>query len=87
VTRHAAGDVEYLFAVNASHDLQGDPMLGMKGVATTLTLPNDGRPVYDAVQGQRVTTFQPKQGELRGPFRFGAGQMRVFARTSRPSVE
>ncbi len=84
VTRHAAGDVEYVFAVNASHDLQGDPMLGMKRVATTLTLPDDGRPVYDAVQSQRVTTFQPKNGELRGPFRFGAGQMRVFARTSRP---
>ncbi|MBE7502908.1 MAG: hypothetical protein HS113_22030 [Verrucomicrobiales bacterium] len=86
VTRHATGDMEYLFAVNAAHDPEGNPMLGLKPVTTTLSLPRDGRPVYDVVHSRRETAFapEPAAGVHRGEFRFGPGQMRVFARTTRP---
>jgi hypothetical protein len=84
VTRQAAGDVEYLFAVNAAHDPNGDPMLGMKAVRTTLTLPNDGRPVYDAVGGCPADRFHHQGARLSAELPFGPGQMRVFARTTRP---
>jgi hypothetical protein len=83
-TRQAAGDVEYLFAVNATHDPQGDPMLGLKAVTATIRLQEDGRPVYDAVHGGRVREFVAKGGQLEGRFVFGPGQMRVFARTTGP---
>lgn len=84
-TRHAVGDVEYLFAVNAT----GDPAnttdrLALKGTAATIALPADGRPVYDAVFGGPVEDFKESAGKLSANFRFGPGQMRVFARTSRP---
>ncbi|MGA2659991.1 MAG: hypothetical protein ABSH34_21010 [Verrucomicrobiota bacterium] len=84
VTRQAAGDVEYLFAVNATHDPKGDPMLGMKAVRTTLTLPNDGKPVYDAVGGCPADGFHQQGARLSAELPFGPGQMRVFARTTRP---
>jgi hypothetical protein len=84
VTRQAAGDVEYLFAVNAAHDPQGDPMLGMKAVRATLTLPNDGRPVYGAVGGCPADGFHQQGARLSAELPFGPGQMRVFARTTRP---
>jgi hypothetical protein len=84
VTRQAAGDVEYLFVVNATHDPEGNPMLGVKVVTATLTLPDDARPVYDAVHGGIDWTFQKEAGQWRGEFHFGPGQMRVFARTTRP---
>ena len=84
VTRQASGDVEYLFAVNATHDPQGDPMLGLRPVLTTLTLPVGGGPVYDVVHSQLAPEFQADGTQLHGDFRFGPGQMRVFARTARP---
>jgi hypothetical protein len=84
VTRQAAGDVEYLLAVNAAHDPEGDPMLGMMAVRPTLTLPNDGRPVYDAVGGGRADGFHEQGARLSARLPFGPGQMRVFARTTRP---
>lgn len=84
VTRHAAGDVEYLLAVNATHDLAGDPMLGVKPVTTTLRLPDDGRPVYDAVHSTLAQYFKPQAGALHAELPFGPGQMRVWARTARP---
>jgi hypothetical protein len=74
VTRHSAGDVEYLFAVNATHDPEGSPMLGLKPVTTELGFPADGRTVYDAILGH----VEPPAGTA---FTFGPGQMRVFART------
>jgi hypothetical protein len=83
-SRQAAGDVEYLFAVNATHDPQGDPQLGLKAVTASIGLHDDGRPVYDVVHGGPVREFAAKAGRLAGQFRFGPGQMRVFARTSRP---
>ncbi len=77
VTRHSAGDVEYIFTVNATHDPAGNPMLGIKSATTELKFPDDGRALYDAILG----TFQPSSG---GTFTFGPGQMRVFARTRGP---
>ena len=87
-TRQAAGDVEYLFAVNATYD-PGQPARTAKNAvqaaAATLALPDDGRPVYDAV-ARRAGAAVPAAGRQARwrPFRFGAGQMRVFARTARP---
>ena len=83
-TRQAAGDIEYLFAVNASHDEKGDPMLGMKSATANISLEGDGRPVYDAIHGGTVLKLSPKEKNLAGSFPFGPGQMRVFARTARP---
>jgi hypothetical protein len=83
-TRQAAGDVEYLFAVNATHDPQGNPMLGVKAATATIGLDDDGRPIYDAIHGGAVKELARKGGHLQGQFRFGPGQMRVFARTARP---
>jgi hypothetical protein len=83
-TRQAAGDIEYLFAVNATHDLKGDPMLGIKAVTAKIGLEADGRPVYDAVHGGEVKELAKDGKGLRGELRFGPGQMRVFARTARP---
>ncbi len=87
-TRQAAGDIEYLLAVNATfdeaaRDAKGNPEKNTpKAAAATITLPADGRPVYDAIVGGPVPEFQG-QG-VKGRFRFGPGQMRVFARTARP---
>src|SRR5262249_9129874 len=84
-TRQAAGDVEYLFAVNATTDPDRpkDP-LRPKETAATIALPADGRPVYDAVLGGAATDFKPSGGKLSATLRFGPGQMRVFARTAWP---
>jgi hypothetical protein len=78
-TRQAAGDVEYLFAVNATHDPEGSPMLGIKAVTATLDLGRDRQLVFDAVRGGPV---KESGGRSRGEFHFGPGQMRVFARTA-----
>ena len=83
-TRQACGDVEYLFAVNATHDPQGSPQLGMKATAATIALVADGRPLYDAVLGGPAAGFAPQGDKLAGRLRFGPGQVRVFARTARP---
>jgi hypothetical protein len=87
-TRQAAGDIEYLFAVNATHDDRGpDGMLGMTATDAQIGLTADDRPIYDAIHGGLVAEF--KDGALKdnvraGKFRFGPAQMRVFARTTRP---
>lgn len=81
-TRHATGDVEYLFAVNASTDWAGESHNTQAAVAT-IWLPveaGDRRPIYDAVRGGPAWEFARKDGKLVGRFRFGPGQMRVFAR-------
>ena len=91
-TRQAAGDIEYLFAVNATHDPRGNPQLGMMATSATISIPDDGRPVYNAVLGGPAPEFKKKrswgrgsrQGTLTGTFRFGPGAMKVFARTARP---
>jgi len=91
-TRHAKGDIEYLFALNgacsyrkAGSQDKFDPLTTIPTTAT-LTVPADGRPVYDAVRGGKVSELieDAKTHTLRGAFRFGAGQLRIFARTARP---
>jgi hypothetical protein len=84
VSRQAAGDVEYLFAVNASYDAEVGGMHALRTATARLGLPADGRPVYNAVVGGKVAAFKPSGKKLSGAFRFGPGQMRVFARTARP---
>jgi len=83
-TRQAAGDIEYLFAVNAEYDFQAGGKLSIKPAVATVAIPDDGRPVYDAVRGGSVPELKKGKGKLQGTFRFGPGQMRVFARTARP---
>jgi len=81
-TRHKCGDIEYVFAVNAATDSSGQSHNTQAAVAT-ISLPaaaGDRRPVYDAVRGGPVTQFARRDGKLVGRFRFGPGQMRVFAR-------
>ena len=84
-TRQAVGDVEYLFAVNATPD-DSNPAerITPKAAAATIKVPADGRPIYDAVVGGPVKEFSPQGSQLVGNFRFGPGQMRVFARPARP---
>jgi len=83
-TRQAAGDVEYLFAVNAAFDYERNVHNGITATQATITLDAGGRPAYDAVRGGLVPEFKPAGNALSGTFRFGAGQMRVFALTARP---
>ncbi len=91
-TRHVAGDVEYIFLVNATPDddaadAKGNPeRVTPKAVEARITLPDDGRPTYDAVLGGNVLEYKEpgKGGTVSGKFRFGPGEMRVFARTARP---
>jgi hypothetical protein len=85
-SRQAQGDIEYLFAVNATHDDKDakDPKNGVKATAAKISLVGGEKPTYDAILGGAVSEFQQKEGKLTGSFRFGPGQMRVFARTERP---
>jgi len=85
-TRQAAGDIEYLFAVNASFDDNApkNDKLAMRAVDAVLSLPGDGRPVYDALIGGLESHFRARGDKLTAQLRFGPGQMRVFARTARP---
>jgi hypothetical protein len=83
-SRQALGDVEYLFATNATPDEKSDKPLAIKPTVATLSLPNDGRPIYDAIRGKSAAEFAVKDKALSATIRFGAGQMRAFARTARP---
>ncbi len=83
-TRQATEDVEYLFAVNATYDPVAGGRNDVRAATATISLKADGRPVYDAVRGGPVAALKPESGRLVGRFRFGPGQMRVFARTTRP---
>jgi hypothetical protein len=83
-TRQAGGDIEYLFAVNATYDPQVGEMNAIRAATATLGFAADGRPLYDAVRGGPVPGLEIRDGKLSGRFRFGPGQMRVFARTARP---
>ncbi|HYG73755.1 MAG TPA: hypothetical protein VEK08_01880 [Planctomycetota bacterium] len=83
-SRQAAGDIEYIFAVNATYDNESNGAKNaVKAASATISLADDSRPVYDAVTGGIVPQFQKAGGKLTGSFRFGAGQMRVFARPAR----
>lgn len=83
-TRQAAGDIEYLFAINATYDdARPSDKNALQAAVATIALADDGRPVFDAERGGPVEEFQKQDGKLRGEFHFGPGQMRVFARPSR----
>lgn len=82
-SRQGDGDIEYLFAVNATWDDIKKERNGVKAAAATISFRDDGRPVYDAIFGGKAG-FQAKDGQLTERFRFGPGQMRVFVRTARP---
>jgi len=80
-TRHAAGEIEYLFAVNSTID-EKVGRIGLKESATNITFPADGWSTYDAIRGGAVAEMKAAAG--KAAFRFGPGQMRAFARTARP---
>jgi len=82
--RQAFGDIEYLFAVNMSPDAEMQWKNTVRGTMATICVPDDGRPVYDAILGGEAAGFEKKGKELRATLRFGVGQMRAFARTARP---
>ena len=85
VHRHVSGDFEYLFTLNATYDASKQDRLACKATTTRITLPNDGRPVYNALQGGEVGSFSPlADGQLSASFTFGPGQLRAWARTSHP---
>ena len=87
ITRHALGDIEYFFCVNASCDeselTKAEHMNAIKSAEATISLPDDGRPIYEAIWGGEAKQFAERRGKLTAELRFGPGQMRVFARTAR----
>jgi hypothetical protein len=87
VTRQQAGEIEYIFAVNATYDGSKGEKNALKATTAKLRLPRPtpGDKVFDALVGGAVTEFTKQaDGSLAGEFRFGPGQMRVFARTVLP---
>lgn len=77
--RQVRGDIEYIFAVNFTTKDNptgvGDPV----ATQATIALPDDGRPVYDAVTGKPVAFTNGK-----ATLDFGPAQMVAFARPIRP---
>ena len=86
--RQSEGDIEYIFAVNATVDESRlekiEDMNAIKAATASISLTDDGRPVYDAVRGGLCADFVRKGAALNAALRFGAGEMRAFARTARP---
>jgi hypothetical protein len=80
-SRQAEGDFEYIFLVNGVNDRSN--MNAVTPADADVALTDDGRPVYDAVHGVEAT-FKKDGGKLTTKLRFGAGEMRVFCRTTRP---
>ncbi len=83
-SRQALGDVEYDFAVNITPDPTRLGKNNLKPLTASIGLPGDDRPIYDAITGGPATQFAKKGATLSADFRFGPGEMRVFARTARP---
>ncbi len=83
-TRQAFGDLEYLFAVNAAYDPAEGEAHSIRATSAVISLPADGRPTYDAIQGGPIPQFKRQGDQDTAQFRFGPGQMRVFVRTARP---
>jgi hypothetical protein len=87
VSRHAQGDVEYLFLANATSDPEEVRKLywnGIKANRSDVAVPDDGRPLYDALRTGEAKEFAKAKGALRAELRFGPGEFRAFARTARP---
>lgn len=81
VNRQAQGDVEYLFLVNAEQDVPGADMNSIKAAEAEVSLPNDGRPIYDAIHARLDPAWKADGKTVSAALRFGPGQMRVYART------
>ena len=81
------GEIEYTMAVNFT----GEPRDRVKDggaaepIATTatITLPDNGRPVYEAMSGKEMT-FAKGSGGVSAKVDFGPGDMKIFARPARP---
>jgi hypothetical protein len=71
-SKQTLGEIDYLFAVNASYDTTAAGHNTIRPAVATIQIP--GR-LYDAVRGGPGVT---------GALRFGPGQMRAWARTARP---
>ncbi len=84
VSRQASGVIEYLFTVNACYDSNLAGHHSLRPTTATVKLLADGRPVYDAIRGTPENAFKPEGDALVATFRYGPGQMRVFARTRQP---
>src|SRR5262249_5927496 len=97
VTRHAARDIEYIFAVNATYDSTAKDAKGNAeknapaATKATITFPTGS--CYDAISGgfepeHRWKDQHPRQipqGDIQCEYSFGPGQMRVFAFT-KPAI-
>jgi len=82
--RQVRGEIEYVFAVNGTMVGHVKSGAGLPGPATaTITLPDDGRPIYDAMKGGEMTFTKGKNG-VSATFDFGGGDMVAFARPARP---
>jgi len=77
--RQTRGEIDYLFAINFTPS--DNPAMPLRAVQAAVTLPSEGRAVYDAVRGGPCRELAAGG---KGTLRFGAGQMRVFALTPRP---
>src|SRR6185295_19964264 len=71
-SRQSQGDIDYIFAVNASYDATAGGMNSIKPAVATIQIPGT---LYDAVRGGPGAT---------GTLRFGPGQMRAWAKTAKP---
>jgi hypothetical protein len=71
-SRQSLGDIDYVFAVNASWDPVAAGMNSLRPAAATIQIPGT---LYDAVRGG-----PGEQGKLR----FGPGQLRAWAKTAKP---
>lgn len=80
--RHAYGDIEYIFAVNAAPGADGKSV-SQRAVSANINLVDDKRPIYDAIAGG-AAKFTPKGKTLSGKFDFAPGAMMAWARTARP---
>jgi len=83
--RQIRGEIEYIFAVNFATDKKEGENTGIpKAASATITLTDDGRPVYDAMTGGEFKGFAKGNGGLSAKIDFAAGDMKVFARPARP---
>ena len=82
--RQIRGEIEYIFAVNFAMKMEGRSWSGEPiATAATLTLTDDGRPVYDAMAGKEVH-FAKGNGGVSAALEFEPGDMKAFARPARP---
>jgi len=83
--RQVRGEIEYIFAVNLATEQTMEKTTGKPIAASaTITLADDGRPVYDAMTGGEFKGFAKGNGGIHANIDFPAGDMKAFARPARP---